>query len=78
MNYAKLTDEGLVFATNPLIAADDMQHFNPLASQLMSEGYKPVIYTEADAPVGYVAVCVWQEDEDTIFQTWEYHKLNFN
>ncbi len=77
MNYAKLTDDGLEFASNPLISADDMQHFNPFAEQMIQEGYKPVIYTEPDTPTGYVAMCYWIEEEDSIVQAWQYRKIDF-
>lgn len=70
MKYAKLIDNKLQYAPNPIIV-DDRQIGNPPPETLMEQGYKPVIYT--DPPVvepGYIAVPGWEDDGDEIVQTW--------
>ena len=70
MTYAKLINNNLVLASNPIIVGD-RQIGNPPAEVYTAEGYKPVRYT--DPPVvaeGYVAVPGWEETAEEIVQTW--------
>ena len=70
MKYAKLIDNELHPAPNPIIISD-RQIGNPPGEVYEEQGYKPVRYTEP--PVvepGYVAVPGWEDDGDEIVQTW--------
>lgn len=70
MKYAKLINNELVLAPNPIII-DDRQIGNPPGEVYAEQGYKPVIYT--DPPVvaeGFVAVPGWEEQAEEIVQTW--------
>lgn len=70
MKYAKLINNNLIFAPNPIIIGD-RQIGNPPGEVYEAEGYKPVVYT--DPPVvepGYIAVPGWEDDGNEIVQTW--------
>ena len=70
MNYAKLINNTLVPAPNPIII-DDRQIGNPPGEVYTEAGYKPVRYTEPpETQPGYVAVPGWTETENEIVQTW--------
>ena len=70
MTYAKLINNTLALAPNPIIVGD-RQIGNPPGDIYTKQGYKPVTYTEAPAvEPGYVAVPGWTETEEAIVQTW--------
>ena len=70
MNYAKLIDDEIVFAPNPVLA-DGNYVGNPPEALLAGLGYKPVTCTEPpEVEEGYIAVPGWEETEETIVQTW--------
>ena len=70
MNYAKLINGNLFPAPNPIIIGD-RQIGNPPDEVYLSEGYKPVIYTESpEVEPGYIAVPGWEEQAEAIVQTW--------
>ena len=70
MTYAKLINNTLTLAPNPIVVGD-RQIGNPPAEVYTEQGYKPVRYT--DPPVvaeGFVAVPGWEETAEEIVQTW--------
>ena len=70
MTYAKLTNNNLVLAPNPIIIAD-RQIGNPPGEVYLEQGYKPVQYTDPpEVEPGYIAVPRWEEQEEAIVQTW--------
>lgn len=70
MKYAKLLDGKPVFAPNP-IRHNGLWYGNPPGEVYLSEGYKPVRFTEAPTPEpGYIAVPGWEETEEEIVQMW--------
>lgn len=70
MKYAKLNDGSISYAPNP-IRHNGLWYGNPPAEILLSEGYKPVRFTEAPTPEpGYIAVPGWEETAEEIVQTW--------
>lgn len=70
MDYAKLIDGAIRFASNPIIVAD-RQIGNPPGEVYLSEGFKPVTYTDPpEVEPGYIAVPGWEETETEIVQTW--------
>ena len=70
MIYAKIINNTLSFAPNPIII-DDRQIGNPPGEVYISEGYKPVVYTEPPTvEPGYAAVPGWEENALEIVQTW--------
>lgn len=70
MQYAKLINNTLIPAPNPIIIAD-RQIGNPPSETYISAGYKPVIYNDPpEVEPGYIAVPGWEEQEDAIIQTW--------
>ena len=70
MEYAKLIDDEIVFAPNPIIV-DDRQIGNPPGEVYAEQGYKPVLYLDPpETEPGYIAVPGWVETEENIVQTW--------
>ena len=70
MNYAKLINGCLQPAPNP-IYIDPWWIGNPTPEMLISEGYKPVVYTEPpETQPGFVAVPGWEENALEIVQVW--------
>ena len=70
MRYAKLINNELIIAPNP-IGINDRQIGNPPGEVYTEQGYKPVRYT--DPPVvepGYIAVPAWEEQAEEIVQIW--------
>ena len=71
MKYAKLINNTLSLAPNPILHGGDYIG-NPPGSIYEAEGYKLVRYTDApEVEPGYEAVQGWREDEDEIVQMWE-------
>lgn len=69
--YAKLINGILQPSPNP-IYIDPWWIGNPTTEMLISEGYKPAVYTTPPvAAEGFVAVPGWTETEDEIVQTWK-------
>ena len=74
MQYAKLVNNELIFAPNP-ITISDRQIGNPPGEVYLSEGYKPVYYSvPPEAEPGFIAVPHWEEDvvmgDSVINQVW--------
>ena len=71
MKYAKLMDDTVVFAPNP-IKVGDSYIGNPPGSVYEAEGYKPVVYSDppGDAPGGFQWSEIWSEDDFNIQQGW--------
>ena len=71
MTYAKLINDNLSIAPNPILH-DGSYIGNPPAAAYEAEGYKAVTYTPMpDAPSGYYYAETWTESEDAIVQGWE-------
>lgn len=71
MRYAKLINDEIYFSPNP-IKVSGLIVGNPPAELLLSEGYKPVRYTDPpEAPSGYYYAETWSETEEVIVQGWE-------
>lgn len=70
MRYAKLIENEIQYAPNPILI-DDRQIGNPPAELYLEQGYKPVTYTDPpETDPGYVAVPGWEDDGEAIIQTW--------
>ncbi len=71
MNYAKLIDDGIVFAQNPILVGANYIG-NPPGAVYEAEGYKPVVYADqpSEAPTGYYWAETWAEEEGNIQQGW--------
>lgn len=70
MKYAKLIDNRLIIAPNPILH-NGLWVGNPPAEVLGAEGYKPVRYTEPPTvEPGFVSVPGWEETPEAIVQTW--------
>ena len=76
MKYAKLMDDTVVFAPNPILR-DGFFIGNPIGEIYLSEGFKPVSYTNQPEPPG-VGWWVenWTETEDAIVQGWTWHEAD--
>lgn len=71
MKYAKLINESISYAPNPILH-NGMIRYNPPGSVYEAEGYKPVVYSDppGDAPDGYQWSEIWSEDDGNIQQGW--------
>ena len=70
MEYAKLIDNNIRFAPNPIIVGD-RQIGNPPGEVYEAEGYKPVTYIDPpEVEPGYIVVPGWEETDNAIVQTW--------
>lgn len=70
MDYAKLINNQLAIAPNPIVI-DDRQIGNPPGEVYLEQGYKPVTYTDPpEVEPGYIAVPGWEEQDEAIVQTW--------
>lgn len=73
--YAKLINDSLRVAPKKLVVGND-QIWNAPAATYLSQGWLPVIFTEApEAPEGYYYEPGWEEEGNTIVQTWILTKL---
>lgn len=72
MEYAKLINNTLSYAPNPILHAG-LWYGNPPGSVYEAEGYKPVRYTDppTEPTEGYQWIETWSETEDAILQGWE-------
>lgn len=70
MKYAKLIDNNLVLAPNPIVIGD-RQIGNPSDEVYVEQGYKPVVYTDPPTvEAGYIAISEWIDEGDEIVQVW--------
>ena len=70
MNYAKLINGQIHYAPRKL-RLETVTVYNPPAELLISEGYKPVRYTDPpQTDPGWIAVPGWTETTDEIVQVW--------
>lgn len=71
MKYAKLINNYLTYAPNPILH-NGLWYGNPPGSVYEAEGYKPVVYSEPprDAPSGYQWNEAWGETDTEIVQGW--------
>ena len=70
MYYGKLIDGELQFAPRKL-NGDGVVVYNPPAEMYLAAGYKPVEFTDApEAPEGFYYESAWEENADSIVQTW--------
>ena len=71
MKYAKLIDNQLQIAPNPILVGGNYIG-NPPASVYEAEGYKPVVYADppSDPPAGYHWEETWAEEDGNIQQSW--------
>ena len=68
--YAKLINGSLRAAPKKLIIEDE-QVWNAPSEAYLSQGWKPVRFTETpEAPEGYYYESGWEEAEAEIVQTW--------
>jgi hypothetical protein len=72
MRYAKLINNQLSYAPNPILV-DGNWIGNPPGEVYEAEGYKPVVYTEppTEPREGYEWQESWSETDTEIVQGWE-------
>lgn len=72
MRYAKLINEAIVYAHNPILH-DGLWYGNPPGEIYDAEGYKPVHYNDppTEPTEGYQWQETWSETETEIVQGWE-------
>lgn len=74
---AKFIDGELTFA--PRTITIGLTYYNPTPKQWLDEnGYKPVVYTAPETPVGCKALSSFEEQENVIKQIWTYEPLGPN
>lgn len=72
--YAKLIDNRLIIAPNPILH-DGLWHGNPPGAIYLAEGYKPVTCTDQPPPQGVGRYEeIWTETADAIVQGWVWHE----
>lgn len=69
--YAKLID-GVLRIAPKMLPGDGVNVWNPPAEMYLSQGWKPVTYTDVpdDPPDGYYYESGWEDQENAIVQTW--------
>lgn len=73
--YAKLINGALQAAPKHITIGNE-NIWNASAEQMLSVGYKLVVFTDApEAPEGYYYESGWEEKAETIEQTWTLTKL---
>ena len=74
MKYAKLINDSLILAPNPILV-DGNWIGNPPGEVYEAEGYKPAVYNEQPKPqgVGWF-VETWTETDEALVQGWEWHE----
>jgi hypothetical protein len=71
--YAKLIEGQIIPMHQPLkIGGKDTFTNDPAV--ILSQGYKPVIFTDPPAQEGFYATSAWAETEDAITQVWTLHE----
>ena len=74
MRYAKLVGNRLRFSPNPILFGE-LRIGNPPEELYLSEGYKPVHFTELPEAQGFGWYeVVWSETENAIIQSWQWHE----
>lgn len=73
--YAKLENQQLIKAPDYLIIGNN-KVWNASEADHISKGWYPVVYTdEPTVEEGYYAEYSWEQDGETIVQTWEIKEL---
>ena len=73
--YAKLINGAIRYAPKHITIGNE-NIWNASAEQMLSVGYKLVVFTDApEAPEGYYYESGWEEKAETIEQTWTLTKL---
>lgn len=73
--YGKLIEGDLTIAPRNL-PGDGVVVYNPPAEMYLSQGWKPVQFTEEpEAPSGYYYESGWEETDEAIVQTWTLEPL---
>lgn len=68
--YGKLNDGNLTIAPRKL-NGDGVIVYNPPAEMYREQGWKPITFTDApEAPEGYTYESAWEEQDESIVQTW--------
>lgn len=68
--FAKMI-EGMIQFAPFVLSGDGVNVWNPPAEMYLAQGWKPVVFTdEPEAPSGYYYESGWEEQTDTIVQTW--------
>lgn len=68
--YGKLEDGCLITAPKKL-TSDGATVYNPPAEMYLAQGWKLVVFTDPpETPDGYYYENGWEEQLDTIIQTW--------
>lgn len=68
--YGKLNDGDLTIAPRKL-NGDGVVVYNPPEAMYREQGYKPVEFTDSpEAPEGYTYESAWEEQDESIVQTW--------
>lgn len=75
--YARLENGCLIRAPHKLDIGDS-HVYNPNDTQLRTAGYKPVETTDSpgEPPEGWEYVPGWEDQGETIVQTWALHELS--
>lgn len=74
MEYAKLIDGFPVYAPNPILH-NGLWYGNPPPEVYLTEGYKPVTYTDQPEPQGVGRwIEKWEETDEAIVQGWVWHE----
>ena len=69
--YAKLLESGQLQIAPRKLPGDGVTVWNPPDAMYRAAGWKPVEFTEApEAPEGYYYESGWEEQTDSIVQTW--------
>ena len=74
--YGKLIDGALHFAPKKL-PGNGVNVWNAPAEMYLAQDWKPVVFTEApdDPPAGYYYEGGWEEQAESIVQTWTLAEL---
>lgn len=68
--YGKIENGEIVYAPSKL-NGDGVIVYNPPAEMYLAQGWKPVRFADApEAPEGYYYELGWEEDAESIVQTW--------
>lgn len=74
MQYAKLINGSIIYAPNPILH-DGLWYGNPPPEVYLTEGYKPVRYTNQPEPQGVGRwEETWTETDEAIVQGWVWHE----
>ena len=77
MIFAKLIDNQLQIAPNPLVV-DDKIIANPTADILLQQGYLPVVIETSPDINDYYYTPIYTKSNNKIYQSWEEHKIDNN